>query len=212
MEGTARPSLFHLAAFEVHGSARPLVEKAMADTVNSALAQMGRRMVRAMGWGVLGVLVAVCGVAEAQERVVYKCPGNLYTDALTAKEAEAKGCARLEGAPVTVIQSAPPTRRDSGSAAATATPSRGSDSRVDPADQKARDADKRRILEAELAREEDKLAALQAEYSDGQPERRGDERNYQKYLDRVAEMKAGIERAQADIAALKRELAKLPSN
>ena len=41
-------------------------------------------------------------------------------------------------------------------------------------------------------------------------ERRGDEKNYQKYLDRTAELKAGIERSESDIAALKRELSKLP--
>jgi hypothetical protein len=33
-------------------------------------------------------------------------------------------------------------------------------------------------------------------------------RNYQKYLDRVAELKAGIERTEKDIAGLKRELAR----
>lgn len=160
-------------------------------------------MARVSGMLLLAVLAAG---ALAQERVVYKCPGNLYTDALTAKEAEAKGCTRLEGAPVTVIQSTPVPRRD----AAPAGVPRGADTKVDPNDQKARDTDKRRILESELQREEQRLAGLKAEYANGQPERRGDERNYQKYLDRVAEMKAGIERSEADIAALKRELAKLP--
>src|SRR5262249_11327309 len=69
----------------------------------------------------------------------------------------------------------------------------------------------RRILGDELRKEEDRLAALQKEYNNGEPERRGDERNYQRYLDRVSEMKAGIARKEADIAALKREIAKLGS-
>ena len=51
---------------------------------------------------------------------------------------------------------------------------------------------------------------LRREFNNGEPERRGDERNYQRYLDRVADMRAGIARKEADIAALKRELAKLP--
>ena len=38
----------------------------------------------------------------------------------------------------------------------------------------------------------------------------GDERNDQKSLDRVAETKASISRKESDIAAIKRELAKLP--
>jgi len=32
---------------------------------------------------------------------------------------------------------------------------------------------------------------MQKEFNNGQPERLGSERNYQKYLDRVEEMKAG---------------------
>ena len=52
------------------------------------------------------------------------------------------------------------------------------------------------------------MAALRKEFNDGQPERRGDERNYQKYLDRIEEMKAALTRKEADVAALRRELGK----
>ena len=83
--------------------------------------------------------------------------------------------------------------------------------RVDPAEQRARDSDAKAILQAELRREEEALEALRREYNNGQPERRGDERNAQKYLDRVAEMKAAITRKEADVAAIRRELGKLPS-
>jgi hypothetical protein len=55
-----------------------------------------------------------------------------------------------------------------------------------------------------------KLAEIE-EFNNGEPERCGDERNYQRYLDRVEEMKAAIARTQSDLAALKRELAKLPA-
>jgi hypothetical protein len=66
-----------------------------------------------------------------------------------------------------------------------------SETRVDPGRQRARDSDARRILQ-EAAREEERLAEMQKEFNNGEPERRGDERNYQRYLDRVAEMKAAI--------------------
>jgi hypothetical protein len=82
--------------------------------------------------------------------------------------------------------------------------------RIDPELQRARDSDARRILEAELRREEDRLADLRKEYNAGAPERQGNERNYQKYLDRTAELKSVITRKEADIAAIKRELAKVP--
>lgn len=141
---------------------------------------------------------------RAQDKPVYRCPGNLYTDSLSAKEARDKGCKTLEGAPITVIQSQVPR----GSAGRSAGASSGQGEKVGTEDQKARDSDARRILEAELKKEEDALAALRKEFNDGQPERRGDERNYQKYLDRVEEMKAALTRKEADVASLKRELSK----
>ena len=144
--------------------------------------------------------------AQAQEKAVYRCPGNLYTDALSAKDAIAKGCKTLEGAPITIIQSQTPRTP---SRAGTTSGSGGE--KVSSADQKARDADSRSILEAELRKEEEALAALKKEFNNGEPERRGDERNYQKYIDRVAEMKASIARKEADVASIKRELGKLGS-
>ena len=51
---------------------------------------------------------------------------------------------------------------------------------------------------------------MQAELNNGEPERRGDERNFAKYQERVADMKAALQRKEADVAALKREIAKLP--
>lgn len=154
---------------------------------------------------------AAPGTAWAQAAAtVYKCPGNpvLYTDALTPEQAKERGCTTIEGTPITIIQG---TRRPSPppAAAASAGP-RPAGEKVDPGVQRRRDSDARRILAEELAREETRLADLKREYNNGQPERRGDERNYQRYIDRVAEMKAGITRKEADIAALKRELAKLP--
>ena len=146
------------------------------------------------------------GADTPDASVMYRCPGNDYKNTITAKEAEGHGCKTIEGAPVTVIQMTKPRPR-AGTAVPAAT---ASGARVDPAAQRARDSDARRILETELKTEEDRLAAMQKEYNNGEPERQGNEKNYQKYLDRVAEMKAAIARKESDIAALKRELAKLP--
>ncbi|MDO9002741.1 MAG: hypothetical protein Q7V20_04715 [Aquabacterium sp.] len=152
----------------------------------------------AHGLALAALLLTSGAQAQADDKPVYRCPGNLYTDALSAKEAIAKGCKTLEGAPITVIQSIRPK-------GSTATPSSGGE-KVAADDQKARDADKRRILEAELQKEEAALASLQKQYNNGQPERQGDERNFQKYQDRVNEMKAAVTRKEADVAALRREL------
>lgn len=164
----------------------------------------------------LALLAATTVAAQDVSRTVYRCPGPpvLYTDALTAAEAKARNCRTIEGAPVRVVQG--PRRRQAAEAApapgpgAQAQPPNGS-SRVDPSAQKARDSDSRRILEAELRKDEQALADLKREYNNGEPERRGDERNYARYLERVEAMKAAIARKEADVAALKRELAKLPA-
>jgi hypothetical protein len=170
---------------------------------------------RRPGWAALALSLTLSllhsGRATAQERVVYRCPGNLYTDQISAREAADRGCKTLDGAPVTVIQApkraAPAPAARPGGAGASGARSEGA--RVDPAEQRARDSDARRILDSELRKEEDKLAALQKDYAGGTPERRGDEGNYAKYQERVADMKAAIDRKQADIAAIKREIAKL---
>ena len=166
------------------------------------------RLIKRCGW--LALLVPLLQSAPAlgadpEPKPVYRCPGNpvLYTDALSAKEAQAKGCRTLEGAPITIV----PAVKARPTAAVGSAPR----ARVDPAEQRVRDSDARRILEAELKREEERLADMQKEYKGGEPDRLGDERNYQKYLDRVADMKAAILRKENDIAAIKRELSKLPS-
>jgi hypothetical protein len=160
---------------------------------------------------VLLSMAALPHTAQAQA-TVYRCPGPpvLYTDALSAKEAQDKGCRSIEGTPITVLPAARarPSAAPAGSGASEA---RGSnDGRVDPNQQRTRDGERRRVLETELREAEDRLSALQREYAGGNAERRGDERNYQKYLDRMAELKASIGRQEVDVQALKREISKLP--
>ena len=157
------------------------------------------------------LLALWCSQASAQDgaKPVYRCPGPpvLYTDAISVAEAREKGCRTIEGAPITIV---PAVKSRPGATSGAAAPARPGEGRIDPGEQRSRDSDARRILSEELRREEERLAALRTEYNNGEPERRGDERNYQRYLDRVAEMKAAITRREADIAALKREIAKLP--
>jgi hypothetical protein len=156
---------------------------------------------------VLMLALAPQARAQAADRAVYRCPGPpvLYTDALTAQEARERGCRTIEGAPITIVPAVKP--RPAPAANPVLKPGEG---RVDPAEQRARDSDARRILGDELRREEERLAALRKDFNNGEPERNGDERNFQRYLDRVAELKAAIARKEADVAAIKRELGKLP--
>ena len=156
----------------------------------------------------LAAVLAGHAAAQDANTPVYRCPGPpvLYPDAWTPSEARDKGCRVIEGAPVTIVQM---PKRQPPAAASAARPS--AEARVDPAAQRARDTDSRRILESELRREEESLAALKKEFNNGEPERRGDERNYARYQQRVAEMRQAIQRKEADVAAIKRELSKLPA-
>jgi len=61
----------------------------------------------------------------------------------------------------------------------------------------------------EMKTEEQKLADIRREYNNGEPERRGDERNYAKYQERSAALKDDLARTEKNVEALKRELGNL---
>ena len=139
--------------------------------------------------------------AQAQENRIYRCPNNEYTNQLKGRA----DCKRVEGGSVTIVRGGmPPASGSSRGASPASAPQR-----IDTPEQRARDADAKTILESELRKAEAHQAELLKDYNNGQPDKQGDEaRNYQKYLDRVAGMKAAIDRNQADIDGIKRELAR----
>ncbi len=139
----------------------------------------------------------------AQERI-YRC-GNEYTNTLPSTQT--RGCKLMEGGNVTVVQGTRPAASAAPRSASGSTAMSSGGQKVDTGEQKSRDSESRQILESELKKAEARQAELQKEYNNGEPERRGDEtRNYQKYLDRVAELKASLARNESDIAGIRREL------
>jgi hypothetical protein len=148
---------------------------------------------------------------QAQERI-YRC-GNEYIN--NAQEAKARGCKLMEGGNLTIVQGTTPRAATNNSSASSGTPRSSSSSgsaapRNDSAEQRSRDSDARAILEAELRKAEERLAQATKAYANGEPEKEGIEgRNHQRYLDRVAELKAALARAESDVAGIKRELARL---
>ena len=159
------------------------------------------------------LLVAVpCLVTAPQvlaQDTIYRCGNEYINDAAVAKR---RGCKAMEGGNITIIQgprpqsapAAPKASASSGSAA------RSTGSRIDSAEQRARDSDARAILEAELKKAQDRLNEATKAYANGEPEKQGIEgRNHQRYLDRVAELKAAKERAESDVSSISRELGRL---
>lgn len=160
----------------------------------------------------LTVMAAMLQPVWAQDRI-YRC-GNEYTN--NAAQAKERGCKLVEGGNVTVVEGTRPAAAAAGGgggAAPAASKAGGSPAnapRVGAADQRARDADARAILEDELRKAETRLADLRKEYNDGFPQRSALEmRNPQGYIERTAEIKAAMTRAEADVAGIKRELGRL---
>src|SRR3954469_5532543 len=150
-------------------------------------------------------LAAMAASAQAQTKI-YRC-GNSYTN--SEAEAKAKGCKPMDGGNITVVEG---TKVNGASATKIATAPQSPaaiSQRIDADEQKQRDNDAKAILEAELKKAEARRDELQKEFNNGDPEKLGPEhRNNQKYLDRIAELKASIARNENDIAGLRRELAR----
>jgi hypothetical protein len=141
----------------------------------------------------------------AQDRI-YRC-GNEYTNTVPA--GQKNNCKLLEGGNVTVVQ-APRPLTTAPVRVATATQA---SQRVDGSEQRSRDSDVRQILESELKKSQTRREDLLREYNNGEPEKLGPEtRNHQKYLDRVAELKANIDRNDSDIAGIQREIGRVSTS
>ena len=126
------------------------------------------------------------------------------------KEAQLRNCKAVEGGNVTVVPGTAVQPRPVVKLPAAVSSGGGNRIEAGP-EQRARDSDSRTILESELKKAEARLAEQQKEYNNGEPEKQGIEgRNYQRYLDRIADIKEGMARNQSDIAGLKRELSRLP--
>ena len=161
------------------------------------------------------VLAVACLQASAWAQI-YKCEnadGVIEYSNAPPPPQPGRNCRTIELAPITSIPAPKLPAKAAPASAGTQEPRpaarpAGAENfpRVDSATQKARDNDRRRILEEELGKEEARLAEVRKEYNNGEPERVGGERNYQKYLDRVQRLKDDIARSEANIASIRREL------
>ncbi|MEZ5741286.1 MAG: DUF4124 domain-containing protein [Burkholderiaceae bacterium] len=156
--------------------------------------------------GLVTVLCVVCLPAQAQG--IYRCvteAGVVEYSNTEPAAGKASRCKKLDLPAITTIPapSLPAPKPVSQSAGKAGFPS------VSASTQRVRDEDRLRILQKEYKREQEKLDELRAEYKDGQPDRLGNERNYQKYLDRVERLKGEIASAEGNVSALKAEIGAL---
>jgi hypothetical protein len=173
-------------------------------------------------------LLLTAGMSSQAQQAVYRC-GQEYTN--TPREPAL--CEALAPQAITVIGGTRPAPQARSvplptSAAASTRSTPAEPGAADPAlagqprtpsvpartpdvQQSERDAQARTIVMQELDKARAQLAQLVQSYNQGEPETWAAEtRNHQKYLDRVAEMKAAIERTERDIDSLQRELTRRP--
>jgi hypothetical protein len=81
--------------------------------------------------------------------------------------------------------------------------------RVDGNTQKKRDDERRRILEQELTDEQQQLADAKQKLAEQEAVRTGNERNYQRFLERVQPFRDTVATHERNVEAIKREISNL---
>ncbi|MES2535862.1 MAG: DUF4124 domain-containing protein [Pseudomonadota bacterium] len=153
------------------------------------------------------LMASVAGYAQAQSDV-FLCINENGTKEYK-NTGTTTGCKRVDLQGITMIPSPykKPVMQTAAAKTSISTPPEFP--KVDSSTQKARDNDRMQILMDEMKSEEKKLAGLKKEFNNGEPERRGDERNYAKYQERVVVLKEDVNRSEKNIEALKREIGNL---
>ncbi len=151
------------------------------------------------------LLLCACMLVPAAHADVFKCVDDgghiTYTNNKPAS-GKASSCTLMTREQP--VNSVPATRKSGAS-----NPSPPSFPRVSDDTQKSRDSDRRQILQSELETEQKLLAAARKELAEQEATRNGDERNYQKYLDRLQQYKDSVALHERNIEALTKELSRL---
>jgi hypothetical protein len=146
---------------------------------------------------VAGLLAVVSSSALAD---IWECTDQNGNKRFTNIKAEAKGCRLMEvKVPINTVPGGRPPAK--------AAESPKNFPRVDGDTQRNRDAERRRILEQELANEQKLLDEARKDLVDQESQRLGNERNYQRVLDRLEPYKKKVKLHEDNVANLRRELA-----
>ena len=153
---------------------------------------------------------SISTAALAAEPRVYRCDNAVYTNQPDASQR----CVPLTGGNVTVIegtrvngasQTATSTTGANGSNAVNASVASGA--KVDTQEQKQRDAQAVAVLQTELQKAQSRYADLLKEWNQGEPDRHAIEiKQPARYQERVAQLRMALQRSEADVMGLQREL------
>ena len=139
-----------------------------------------------------------CKYVDGEGRVIYSnTPNN-----------PPKGATKVKCFEAPSPTPAPASAKNS-DAKATNSDARGRPPRVSEDIQKKRDDERRRILEQELADETKQLAQAKEQLAAQEAVRNGNERNYERFLERVQPYRDAVATHERNLDAIKREIANL---
>lgn len=120
-----------------------------------------------------------------------------------------KHCKRLSLDTPSAAPAAAPSAAGTPAKAAARTPTPQNFPKVDESAQRSRDSDRKRILEGELDTEQKNLEQAKRDLADQEAVRFGNERNYQKVIDRLQPFKDRVALHERNIEAIRAELSRL---
>ena len=159
-----------------------------------------------MWWCTVCSLLGASAVAAQPQ--VYRCDNALYTNQPPA----AQQCVPLTGGAITVIEGTRVNGQAAGQtpAAAPGAAPGGSSDKVAIPTQQQRDAQALVVLQAELQKAQARHAQLLQTWNQGEPAREPIEfKQPAKYQERLAQLRQALQRSEADVLGLQREVARL---
>jgi hypothetical protein len=148
------------------------------------------------------LVLAATAPVQAQSEV-YKCLDEAGRVKYTNQPSDVRGnktCKVVAGQISVVPASKPAAARPSGNSGPAEFP------KVDSDTQRGRDDTRRKILQEELRTAEQELAKARQDLAEGEAMRNADERNYEKYLKRVQDLRDEVDRKQKNVDAIRQEL------
>ncbi len=141
-------------------------------------------------------------VTAVRADVMYQCVDEDGHKTFSNVKPSGKGvrCTAMDLAPSTSVPAPKPAAK---------VPTPANFPKVGEGAQKERDNDRRRILEGELAAEQKNLEQAKKDLAEQEADRSGDERNYQRLLERLEPFKNKVALHERNIEAIQKELAKL---
>lgn len=138
---------------------------------------------------------------------IWECVDSNGNKRFTNIKAEAAGCKSMNLPPISSVPAPKPGASAAAGNGAKPAPAPGNFPKVDPATQQQRDAGRRKLLEQELAEEQRLLDQARKALAEQESTRLGNERNYQRVLERLEPYKKKVALHEHNVAKLREELA-----